>query len=68
MRMSAANRGGSGVARYAVEHRRAGSHHKAGPALGDGQAEAARRQRDISRAGLDDREQDAELPGGFVKP
>ena len=61
--------GGSGVARYAVEHRRAGSHHKAGPALGDGRLGAARRQRDISRVGLDEREPETEpvlaAPGGL---
>ena len=39
---------------------RAGSHPQAGAAFGDGQVETARRQRDISSVGLDEREGDAE--------
>ena len=60
--------GGSGVARYAVEHRRAGAHHKAGPHPETAGPKLPEGSGDTSRVGLDEREPGAgpvlAAPGG----
>ena len=60
--------GGSGVTRYAVEHRRAGAHHKAGPHPETAGPKLPEGSGDTSRAGPDEREPDAKsilaAPGG----